>query len=289
MLLVLFFVFAGGCSLSAREASPGAGEPGRQLTVAHTSWEESVALAHLTRVGLEEELGYEVELEAGTSEEAFEGVASGEADVFQGIWRPRHNALISAHEGDIDMLGQLLFGTTRASLAVPSYMGIRRFADLEGTRAERALVLEADASGVGELPGEVFERHDLDPTFYPDSAAMMEEADRLYEEEEPFVMLAYSPHRMNLRYELVYLEGSDLLESVNRPSTLHSAARADLAEEDPLAHAFLEAILLTEYQMESLQREMRSAESPPEGARAWAASNEAMTSAWARIARESTS
>jgi glycine betaine/proline transport system substrate-binding protein len=101
------------------------------------------------------------------------------------------------------------------------------------------------------------------------------------------VMLAYSPHWMNLEYELDYLEGGDLLESVNRPQTLHSAASLSLADEEPLARAFLGEVSLTENQIESLQLSIREAENPPEGARAWAATNDSVVRLWTSAARES--
>ncbi len=275
------------CSLSTEEVST---DSERELAIAHSNWEESEALAHLSGIILEDELEYEAYLESATPEEAFEGVAAGEADVFQGVWRPRHNEFISAHEGDIEMLGGWLFGTTRASLAAPSYMNVRNLSDLEGNGAERAVVLEPDASGAGEAPAEVFEKYGLEPAYYPGSSGMMDEAERLYEAEEPFVMLAYSPHWMNLRYDLVYLEepeGGRLLADMNRPATLHSAARAGLSREDPLAHALLDEINLTVPQMESLQLEIHTAENPTEGAREWAGDNEELVDMWVSVARES--
>lgn len=298
-LPALFLVFLAlavapaACSLSTEQAS-STSEPSREspgeLTIAHSGWDESVALATLTGVVLEDEFGYEAELESAAPEGAFEMVAGGGADAFQGIWRPRHDDLVAAHEGDMEMLGGWLFGTTRASLAAPSYMDIRRLSDLERVAGlEKALVLDAEASGVGEVPAEVFERHGLEPSVYSDSPAMMEEAERLYEAEEPFVLLAYSPHWMNLEHDLVYLEdGEDgLLEDMNRPQTLHSAARTGLASEDPLAHAFLAEMSLTENQIESLELAIHEAEDPAEGARAWADSNEGLINLWVSLARES--
>lgn len=294
-LLALLAVFGtlSGCSMATGDVS-SSGEPpsgeGRGITIAHSDWEESTALATLTKVVLEDELGYEVDLEEASPDEAFEMVASGEADIFQGIWRPRHDDLVAEHEGDIEMLGGWLFGTTRASLAAPSYMDIRSLSDLEGSDAERAIVLDPEASGAGEVPAEIFEEYGIEASVYSNSAAMMDEVERLYEDEEPFVMLAYSPHWMNLEYDLDYLEdseGDNLLEDVNRPQTLHSAAREGLATEDPLARAFLGEMSLTENQMESLELAVRDAESPSEGARAWAGSNGPLVRLWLYNVRSS--
>jgi glycine betaine/proline transport system substrate-binding protein len=285
ILLALLFVavISAGCS-AATGGSSSPPEEDRELTIAHSSWEESEALALLTKAVLEEEFEYDVSLEEAPPEDAFEAVADGEADAFQGIWRPVHNGLVAEHEGDIDMLGQWLLGTTRASLAGPAYMDIRRIEEIED--AETALVLEGGSSGAGEIPAEIFEKHGLEPSVQPDSPAMMEEAERLYEAEEAFVMLAYSPHWMNLEYDLDYLEGGGLLEEVNRPATLHSAARAGLSGEDPLAHVFLEEITLTVPQMESLQLAIHDSEEPSEAAHSWAESNAHVVGVWVYIARE---
>lgn len=295
LALLAMFGTLSACSMATGEVSSPSSDPpsgeGRGITIAHSEWEESAAIANLTKVVLEDELGYdEATLEESTPEDAFEMVASGEADVFQGIWRPRHDDLVAEHEGDIEMLGGWLFGTTRASLAAPSYMDIRSLSDLEGAGAERAIVLDGEASGAGEVPAEIFEEYGIEASVYPDSEAMMEEAERLYEDEEPFVMLAYSPHWMNLEYELDYLEdsgGDGLLEDVNRSQTLHSAAREGLAAEDPLARALLGEISFTENQIESLELAIRDAESPSEGVRAWAESNDHLVRLWVHTARDS--
>lgn len=283
------FAVLSACSISAEEVSTNS-EMERELTIAHSTWEESAALAHLTEVILEDDFGYEVELDEATPEEAFEAVASGEADVFQGIWRPRHNEFISAHEGDIGMLGGWLFGTTRASLAAPAYMDVRNLSDIEDSGAERAIVLEPEASGAGAAPAEVFEKYGLEPSVYSDSSAMMEEVESLYEAEKPFVMLAYAPHWMNLEYDLVYLEepeGERLLADMNRPATLHSAAKSGLSGEDPIAHALLAEVNLTVPEMESLQLEIHDAKNPTEGARAWAGTNGELINMWTSVARDS--
>ncbi|MBA2374870.1 MAG: hypothetical protein H0V75_01855 [Rubrobacter sp.] len=290
-LPVLFFVFAAlvACSLSVEEvlsnsAADTERDTERELTIAHSPWEESRALALLTEAVFEEEFEYEATLEETSPEAAFEAVAEGEADVFQGIWRPVHNDLVAEYEGEIDMLGGWLLGTTRASLAAPSYMDIRRIEELDGT--ETALVLEGESSGVGEIPAEIFERHGLEPSVHSGSGAMMDEVESLYEAEEPFVMLAYSPHWMNLRYDLDYLEGGELLDGVNRPATLHSAARSGLSGEDPLAHALLEEITLAVPQMESLQLAVRDSEDPAEAAREWVESNGHVVGVWIYVARD---
>lgn len=255
------------------------------MKLAHFPWEESAALALLTEVVLEEEFGYEVEVEEARPGEALEAVSAGEADALQGIWRPAQNDLLARHEGELDMLGQSLLGTTRSSLAAPSYMNVRELGELSGA-GTKALFLEEGASGVGTVPGEVFERHDLEPSAYAEAGTMLEEAERLYEAGEPFVVLAYSPHRMNLRFDLDYLEGGRLLEEVNRPSTLHSAARSGLEGEDSLAHAFLSEMKLTVPQVESLELAAHEAEDPSDGVRDWAASHGHVTGVWVRAAAD---
>lgn len=292
VLAFLSFAFAALSILTA--CSPSAGETSspdseKSIVIAHSDWDESEATALLTRTILEDEFGYDVKLEETTPETAFDMVAGGDADAFQGIWRPRHDDLVAEYEDDIVMLGGWLFGTTRASLAVPSYMDTQTLSDLEEADTERALALEPEASGVGEAPAETFEENDLEPSIYSDVSAMMEEVERLYENEEPFVMVAYSPHWMNLEYELVYLEGGGLLENINRPQTLHSAANPSFADEDPLGRALLAEISLTENQAESLELDIRNAETPGDGARLWVESNSGLVRLWVHNARESVS
>ncbi|MEW6635553.1 MAG: glycine betaine ABC transporter substrate-binding protein [Actinomycetota bacterium] len=276
------------CSLAAgcQEESGFAAPRQDDLTIGYVEWDESVALANLTKVVLEDELGYEVELRREAPDEVLHGVASGELDAFQDLWLPTHDDRLREVEGEVKVLNPWLIGTTRQSLAVPSYVGVRRLDRLGTTGAEEVFGTVPGGAPV-EIPEEFLAAYPLDKRLEHESVeAMLADADRLYQKGEPFVFIAYAPHWMNDEYELNYLEPSDdELSGLVQPARLHPVARRGLAADDPFAYAFLDAILLASHQVVALEQQIRAAEGPEEGARAWAQKNSELVETWIQTAK----
>lgn len=256
----------------------------------YVAWDESVAVSNLAAAVLEERLGYgNVELrKAAGPENAISGVASGDLDAFQAVWTPAHGKYLRRNGDRVKLLGSWLFGTTRASLAAPRYMGISSVDRLSTTGVQRALIPEPTAAAMAaELPPEALSRLGLrNVQTYRSSGAMFGALDRLYREKKPFVFLAWSPSWMNLEYDFRYLEDPDgVLGSLTRPDRLRTAVRPDLETEDPLAYALLDEITLTDYQTSSLELAIRDAESPAKGAETWMKDHRKLVKEWTKAAK----
>lgn len=288
---LLLLALAAGCGGSGSAGAPkeapettgAAVAADEEVTLGYLGWDESVAVAHLTGMLLEE-LGYEeVELRRLERPEAvYRGVASGELDAFQDVWLPTHEDLLRSVE--VELLEPWTIGSTRSSLAVPSYMRVRTYEGLLNSRAEKLVGTEPGAAPV-EIPDYPPPGYEKD--LYPSTEAMYEEVDRLYAAREPFVFLAYSPHWANERYEFEYIEDPEKeLGTLTQPARIHTVVREGLRREDPRTHALLREISLAEYQLQSLELAIRQADSPSHGARAWASANEELTRSWLDAARE---
>ncbi len=282
LLAVVTGLLAGcGDEGSADPAKPS----GERLAIGYVEWDESVAVSNLTKVLLEE-LGYEqVELRRGEPGAIIRGVASGDLDAFQGVWMPNHEAPLKGLMGDeVALLNPWLIGPTRSSLAAPAYMGVRRLDELENAGVQKMIGVEPGAAPV-EMPA-LPSRYSLERDLYPNTSAMLSEVDRLYEAKEPFVSLAYSPHWMNEEYEFDYIEDPNrVLGDLTQPAWLQMVVRKDLREEDPLAYAALDVILLPEHQVHDLELTIQEAKSPQEGAKAWARDNEELMQGWIEAAK----
>ncbi|HZG62373.1 MAG TPA: glycine betaine ABC transporter substrate-binding protein, partial [Rubrobacteraceae bacterium] len=68
----------------------GGGDGTKTLDIADIGWTENTAIANLTKVLLEEEIGYDQVLINNRAEltEVYEAVATGELDAFQDVWLP---------------------------------------------------------------------------------------------------------------------------------------------------------------------------------------------------------
>lgn len=96
-LLLVVGALATGC---------GGGDSGKTLDIADIGWTENTAIAQLTKVLLEEELGYEeVTIHTRDLDSVYEDVAEGELDAFQDVWLPNQRALLGSVEDDVEQLG----------------------------------------------------------------------------------------------------------------------------------------------------------------------------------------
>lgn len=286
-LVTLIPAFVTGCG--SGEASGSAGPSGGGLEIGYVKRDESVAVSNLTKVLLEELGREDVELKLVEPGSALRDVAEGKVDVFQDVWLPNDEEQLAAVEDDVALLNPWLIGTTRSSLAVPAYMGVRSLEGLDATGATKALGVRPDAAAVSEqVPPGTLSRYGLERDFdYPSASAMLAGVDRLYEARKPFVFLAWTPHWMNLEYDFNYLEDpKGVLSDLTQPNRLHMVVRKDLKQEDPRAYALMDTILLTEYQITDLQLAIRNADSPEKGARAWIKENTDLTRGWLKTVRE---
>ncbi len=104
---------------------------------------------------------------------------------------------------------------------------------------------------------------------------------------ETFAFIAWSPHWMNQRYDLVYLDDpQDALGELNEPSSITTAVRKQLPNDEPVAYAFMKALTLTEEQVNDLEGAINAAGDPLSGARTWASNNRDVVQPWIDAAKQ---
>src|SRR5687767_3505828 len=108
------------------------------LLLANIGWDENVAVSNLTKVLLEDELGYEnVEIRTQDDLDAtYRDVASGELDAFQDVWLPNQETLLDEVAEEVEHLDPWFLGKTKQGMAVPAYMDVRSIDELNGTDAQ---------------------------------------------------------------------------------------------------------------------------------------------------------
>jgi len=261
----------------------------KALTLANIGWDENVAVSNLTKVLLEDDLGYE-RVDVDTSDDldaTFKMVASGELDAFQDVWLPNQQALLDGVAAEVDHLDPWFLGETKQGMAVPAYMDIRSIEELNRTDAEFIYGIEPSSVMNQMVGGEVIPAYGLKQKFVEGpTAGMLAEVGRLYAFREEFVFLAWSPHWMNQKYKIRYLEDpKDAQGATNDPAKCSTIVRGDLREEDPKAYAFMEALELTEEQINTLELEINKEDAPLVGARRWVSENREVVRPWIEAAR----
>ena len=286
LLTLIFAILTGYVTGCAAESSTPPKDSGQNATIAYVRYDESVAVSALAKVLLEDRLGYRnVERRESELDSAFRNVASGEVDAFPGVWMPRHEGRVSEVEDDAALFGSFLVGTTRSSLAVPSYMNVRTLEDLESSGARKVIGPSPEAAAVSaSVPKDTLRRYGLESDLsLPSTRAMIEEVVRLSAGEQPFVFVAWSPHWMNGKYDFDYIEDPQGdLAALTQPSSLHILVDKDLARREPKAQALLDILKFNDYQLSELQLQVHQSGDPVEGARTWAGDNEKLTDAWVK-------
>jgi glycine betaine/proline transport system substrate-binding protein len=281
LALVLGAGFLSGCG--------GLGQ-NRELVLANIGWDENVAVSNLTKVILEDELGYE-RVAIDTSDKlgaTYGGVASGELDAFQDVWLPNQEELLDGVAEDVEHLDPWFLGQTKQGMAVPAYMDVRSIDQLNGTDVKLIYGIEDSSVIMHQVGGRVIPAYGLKQLLVTaPTAGMLDEVGRLYATREDFVFLAWSPHWMNQRYDIRYLEDpKDALGPTNDPAECSTIVSGDLREDDPVAYAFMDALELTEEQIESLETSINEEGSSLAGARRWVSDNREVVRPWIEAARD---
>jgi glycine betaine/proline transport system substrate-binding protein len=265
LLLLIAGVFGAGCGFGG----------GGGLTLGYLGWDENVANSNLTKVLLEEELGYEnVELKLADGVGAvYRDLIEGETDAFLDAWMPNHEQFVERGQGRIEVSKEPWYvDPTRYGIAVPDYMqDVRSISDLDSSGTDMITGIEPGTVLMNKIETDVVPRYQLQSSLVEATTpAMLAELEQAYSMEEPFVFLAWSPHWMNQEYEFRYLsDPKNAMGSVDAPQTLHSVTREDLAEDEPAAYALINAMRLDEDQIGSLELTINQAEDPEAGVRRW--------------------
>ena len=280
LLLLLVGVFAAGCG-SAGDA--------KKLTVADIGWTENTAIAYLTKVLLQEQLGYEeVTVKTSDLDSVYQGVANGDLDAFQDVWLPNQRNLLQSVQDDVEQLSYSYQGQTEQGMAVPTYMDTTSLDQLNQSDAELIIGIEPSSVIMDKVYDDVMPAYGLrQKLVQAPTDGMLADLETRYRSREEFAIIAWSPHWMNQRYSLRYLEDPlNAFGEFNDSASITTIVNKGLPKNDPEATAFMDALILDEDQLEDLENTINELGDPNEGARRWAQDNSEVWQPWVEAAQE---
>jgi len=288
-LLAVILALVVGVVVSGCGGGGGGSAESRDLNLGvATGWDEAAVVANLSKIVMEEDLGYgEVRLQELELGPVIQGVASGDLDAYQDIWLPNHQAQIDEVENDVILLDPWYDGTTEFGIAVPTYMtNVNAIPDLNQTSIDQILGIEPGAIISERIPESVIPTYGLEQEYVQSSTpSMLSQVEELSDNREEFAFVAWRPHWMNQRYDFKYLEDpEDGLTDLNDGATILSIVNEDLPDDDPVAYAFLDAITLTEDQVNEIEN--INPNDYAESARTWLEDNRDVVQPWIDAARE---
>jgi glycine betaine/proline transport system substrate-binding protein len=282
ILMLVASALVASCS-SAQEAVTG-----KQLTLGNIGWDENTVVANMTKVLLEEDLGYDnVKIQQADVGPTFQGVGSGDIDAFQDVWMPNHQDYMSRVQDRVERLSNWYTDTTQFGLAAPTYMGITSIDQINSTGAEEITGIEPGAVISEYIDNYTIPEYGLNVTQRTSStAAMLSELQRKYSNGDPIIFPAWKPHRMNDDYDFVYLDDpKDTLYPLNRPSEVSSIVSQGLRDAHPDAYTLMDSIRLSEDQVVSIERDIEGGTSPEAAVRNWIENNRDTVQPWIDAAK----
>jgi glycine betaine/proline transport system substrate-binding protein len=285
MLFLTVGTLATGCS------GLGAVSGGKQLTLGYIDWDENVAVSTLTKVLLEEKFGYEVELQRSDEavlKQVYTGVAGGELDAFQDVWIPNQKAYLSEVENDVEHLDPWFEGKTEQGIAVPYYMDVQSLSKLDHVGTDIINGIEPGSAVMPQIADKVIPGYQLDMKLVESStSAMLSELNKAYKMREPIVFYGWSPHWMNIRYDIRYLKDPrDLQGRFNHSAEISSIVNENLSEDDPVAYELIKSISLSKEQINQMETDINETGDPEAGVKAWLEDNRSVVQPWIDAAKK---
>jgi glycine betaine/proline transport system substrate-binding protein len=266
----------------------------KSLTLGSIGWTENIAVSNLTKVVLGDEMDYDVQLKGPLDlGPMFQGLASGDLNAFQDVWLPNHEQYLSKPQikPQVEVLDPWYQGTTKFGITVMGYMkGITSIADLPKAGTDEITGIEPGAAFMPVIEDKVIPAYNLDMKLVTSSTAgMLAEMQKKSAAKEPIVFTGWSPHWMNLKYDIVYLDDPKNAQGAfDDPSRITCAVNKDLESDDPAAYTFLKSISLTEDQINEMEAEMNKAGTGNEekGIENWYKKNRDVVKPWVEAAKK---
>ena len=265
------------------EAAGDIGE-GETISIGWMPWEEAIAVTNLWHVILEEN-GYEVNQEQLDPGIVFDGIASGDLDLFLDAWLPNtHSNYMDQYGDDVEDLGQWL-ADAPLTWTVPAYVDeVDSIADLQDNADlfDSTIVGIEPGAGLTDISvNEVMPAYGLDDWELIESStpAMLSELEAAYSNEEPILVTLWRPHPAYGEYDLKDLDDPE--GALGEPDQIHALARDGFSSDHPEVAAALENFNFEHDPLSELTVMVLSEEGQElESAREWLEDNRDIVESW---------
>lgn len=267
----------------------GTGFAAEKITFGYVNWPGVTVKTHVAAQILSH-LGYEIDMKMLSVPIVFKGLANKDLDIFLGAWLPTMKSIAEKYleEGSVIAI-TINLNETIYTLAVPKYAwdaGVKSHGDLN-TFADKF-----DHKIIGIEPGNDGNKIVLDliqnnmydlkdwKLIESSAEAMMIAVSSALKKNEWVVWLGWSPHWMNLAFDIKYLE--DPLEAWgSEPEIVKTVARAGLDQDQPNVHKFFTQFKVTpEIQNDWIDKYSRQKQKPEDVAVDWIRNNIGIVDQW---------
>ena len=237
-------------------------------------------------------LGYETDINTLSVLVGYQSLQNKDLDVFLGNWMPAQQKFIDDLNAAnaVEVLTKNLTGA-KFTLAVPQSVadkGIKDFADL-GKNADsfgRKIFGIEPGAPANENMRRMIASGDFGLTGWEvvesSEAGMLSQVQRAERAGENIVFLAWAPHPMNTKFDIVYLSGGDAYFGANfGGAEVYTLARTGWSAECPnAAQLFRNMTFTIELENEMMGKILDDGKTPAEAAREWLKANPTAIEPW---------
>ncbi len=264
-----------------------------KVTFSDVGWTDITATTATTTLILDA-LGYETEIKVLGVPVTYEGLASGDIDVFLGNWMPTMESNIAPYRDakTVDTVRANLEGAkyTLATNAKGAELGIKDFKDIAAHAADledkiygieagndgNKLILDMidkDAFGLKTATVELVESSEQ---------GMLAQVARADNEGKAIIFLGWEPHPMNANFKMTYLTGGDDFFGPNLGgATVYTNTRAGYVAECPNSGKLLSNLSFSlEMENQIMGAILNDGAEPRDAAKAWLAAHSDAITPW---------
>jgi len=272
-------------------AAPAFAEGCDMVIFSDVGWTDITATTAVTALVLEA-LGYETETKVLSVPVTYEGLASGDVDVFLGNWMPTMESNIAPYleAKTVESLRANLEGAkyTLATNAKGAELGIKDFADIAAHAADldgEIYGIEAGNDGnkliLDMIEKDAFGMKDIE-LIESSEQGMLAQVARADNAGKAIIFLGWEPHPMNANFAMTYLTGGDDFFGPNLGgATIHTNTRAGYAGECPNTGKFLSNLTFSlAMENEIMGAILNDGADPRDAAKAWLAAHADVVGPW---------
>ncbi|GLU39648.1 choline ABC transporter substrate-binding protein [Pseudomonas sp. NBRC 100443] len=272
----------------AGQAAQAEDEACATVKLADPGWTD-IAVTNGVASFLLDSLGYQAKVDTLSVPITYGGLRDGQVDAFLGNWMPAqqgfHDQFIAS--GQVTQLAKNLEGT-EFTLAVPTYVynaGVKNFADLQ----KHADQFNHKVYGIGSgapanqsiqkmIGGNEFGLGDW-KLVESSEQAMLAEVGRAVKRERWIVFLGWTPHPMNVKYDMKYLAGGE--KYFGSTGSVYTVTRNGYAQQCPnsaklLANLSFDLKMENAIMAEVLEKNVKNADA----VKAWIKANPQVLGKW---------
>ncbi|HZH71601.1 MAG TPA: glycine betaine ABC transporter substrate-binding protein [Mariniphaga sp.] len=247
------------------------------IRLVYTDWSESIGLTYLSKILLEEEMGFTVEIKLTDIASAYNDIAEKKADFFVDAWLPEtHKVYLDEHEGKIETIG-IIFSDARTGFVVPEYSRLKSITDLNSY--SYPIVGIDEGAGVMLKAKKALEINNLDTQLLVLSEEeMISQFEDSIKRRKEIVITGWAPHWIFARYEARFLEDPEF--TFGAQENIYTIGYEAIDKIHPRAVRLFERMQLSKNQLNELVFQIQLNDDPLIGVRNWLKNNEHIVNQW---------